>query len=446
MFADVTCGVSGTLTVTSRGYQAFTGSVTPACLATTLQDVPLRAVDRSGPQPRLWVAAWITPGFGYEALPSLALHGRSIHEANLVITVKADGHVNPPPAGTIQPYLAATTTATQIPVIQDDFGITAKWLTNDGDREAYANEILQSYSSYAGVELDLEFGQNAAHFGAFVNVLAQKLHALGKTLTVDVIGLGSEDLPTIAAAADYVKFMAYPLGGGDNRLATLPLLELVIQRALAKVSPVSRIVIALPWYAYKVPAKTYPTSQSVLDVAAGRRIDYSDGEATVTVNGSTYYFQDETSYGAMLGLIQSYGISRLANWSAGGEADAVWTVLDSINETGRNFSASGPQRLDVVAGSTATATFSIAAQNGFADQASMSARVLTAGLSDTSIATTPSSVTEGSLARLTVTPPLDTPPRLYFVAVTFRSGTLVHVALLKVNVTAPPRSHPRSVR
>src|SRR4029079_17255776 len=89
--------------------------------------------------------------------------------------------------------------------------------------ETHAEAIrrLVATQGYDGVDIDYERLPLSvqANFSAFIQLLASKLHADGKKLSVTVYakvndsetwdGAGGEDYAAIGAAADWVKLMAY---------------------------------------------------------------------------------------------------------------------------------------------------------------------------------------------------------------------------------------------
>ncbi len=120
---------------------------------------------------------------------------------------------------------------------------------------------LAAGPSYAGLNLDLE-NDGARDRGAlsyFVRTLASRLHALGRRLSVDVVGVTREDPRratyiyddrALAAAADTVFVEAWGVhweGSAPGPLAPLPFVRAVARR-LASLPYAHRFVLGVPMY------------------------------------------------------------------------------------------------------------------------------------------------------------------------------------------------------
>lgn len=116
--------------------------------------------------------------------------------------------------------------------------------------------------SYAGLNLDLENdgARDRAALTAFVAALAARLHAAGRKLAVDVVGVTREavprpaagfyDDPALAAAADTVFVMAWGPhweGSGPGPIAPLAFVR-GVARYVASLPHARRFVLGVPMY------------------------------------------------------------------------------------------------------------------------------------------------------------------------------------------------------
>ncbi len=116
--------------------------------------------------------------------------------------------------------------------------------------------------SYAGLNLDLENdgARDRGALTAFVAALAARLHAAGRKLAVDVIGVTREavprpaagfyDDPALAAAADTVFVMAWGPhweGSGPGPIAPLSFVR-GVARYVASLPHARRFVLGVPMY------------------------------------------------------------------------------------------------------------------------------------------------------------------------------------------------------
>jgi spore germination protein YaaH len=125
---------------------------------------------------------------------------------------------------------------------------------------------LAAGPSYAGLNLDLENdgAWDRGAFTSFVRALAARLHALGRRLSVDVVGVSREDPRSatyiyddraLAAAADTVFVEAWGVhweGSAPGPLAPLPFVRAVARR-LASLPHAHRFVLGVPMYGLDWP-------------------------------------------------------------------------------------------------------------------------------------------------------------------------------------------------
>ena len=424
------------------------------------------------------ISAWI-PTWDPNALTTVQRHAGAMTESNPGwYTVSADGSIGKNPGAEDSTMRAAMTGTFVIPTIKNNAGgsfngtLVANLLSTPAGRETHASNLSQLVTGKAldGIDLDYEELPASARdsFSAFVQLLAGKLHASGKKLSVTVsaktsasndwAGPGGDDYAALGAAADSIKIMAYDKhypGGSSGDISPLGWLDQIATYAGATI-PAGKIVFGLPWYGYdwtgtSASGVTYDQAQS-LALSAGATVSHdADGEATFTYSGHVVYFQDATSYAKKVEYLTSRhsGIAGFAHWRAGAEDPAIWSVVATLKggtsapatpPPAADFSISGPASLQVARGTTQRATFGIAAINGFSDTASVTATMID---SFSGSVTTTGSIRSGSTAAVNVTANARAVPGTYRVRVRMMSGTLTHDATLSVTI-APSRSRAAS--
>jgi spore germination protein YaaH len=158
---------------------------------------------------------------------------------------------------------------------------------------------LAAGPSYAGLNLDLE-NDGARDRGAltsFVRALATRLHALGRRLSVDVVGVTREDPQSatyiyddraLAAAADTVFVEAWGVhweGSAPGPLAPLPFVRAVARR-LASLPHAHRFVLGVPMYGLDWPVGGRPRRATALQYAGVLALARSVGATPVRDPGS----------------------------------------------------------------------------------------------------------------------------------------------------------------
>ncbi|MEA2325716.1 MAG: spore germination protein, partial [Thermoanaerobaculia bacterium] len=395
------------------------------------------------PSPRLRISAWISPGSDstyFAPMESVSRHGGALQEANIVLfSLNAAGTLSSDLAslGTIRPFVAPSSI---VPTIQSLYG-GSNLVMKPSAREAHAQRLYDFVhdNGFAGIDIDYEDVTSSVDFNAFLKILADKLHAAGAILSVVVHGLphGGEDLIAIGQIADEVKFMCYNFDNGT--LVPLAGLDKVATRA--EQIPLSKVVIALPWYGRRISPNGAVTEFTAKRAQAERSgvVTYADGDATYSDAAGTVYFEDATSYAADIAFLQQNhsGITKIGHWQIGEELDETWSVIDSMNTSGPNFAISGATALDVAQGTEGRQDYGLVPQGGFSDRGTVDV-VLLSNRFEGSVRVTSSSVTSTNTITLSVMPTTATPLGKYFVGVRFSSGSLTHLKLVTVNVTAAP--------
>jgi spore germination protein len=303
----------------------------------------------------VWIPAWAS-----NALTSTQANAGRLDESNPVwYTITAAGDVAKLPNAENASLRAAMTGTDIIPTIQNYIdgawaGQAVAGLISTGEgRERHAEALtrLAVQNAYDGIDLDYEAmpGSSRADFSTFVALLADKLHAVRKQLSVTVHaktsdsstrnGPASQDYRAIGAAADTVKLMVYSYSWGSSAagpIAPIDWLEKCVAFATSQI-PARKIIVGLPWYGYdwlgtKGTSVIYTEAMATAQrngVAIGHDVN---GEATYSYSGRTVYFQDAASYSRKVDavLAKHPGIGGFAAWRAGAEDPAIWTRVASL--------------------------------------------------------------------------------------------------------------------
>jgi spore germination protein YaaH len=141
----------------------------------------------------------------------------------------------------------------------------ANYVVHPNYREAYTNQIrdIVVNRNWAGADIDYEEVPVASKddFTAFIALLAQKLHAVNKKLSVCVYGKkndtldpgwpypAGQDWAALAQHADYIKIMIYGSHSTQKPNSTFIYINDVINYAKTKITNHSKIIVGMPWYA-----------------------------------------------------------------------------------------------------------------------------------------------------------------------------------------------------
>lgn len=445
-------------------------------------------------------AAWV-PSWDSNALTSMQVHAGSLDESNPGwYVLDANGNVTKS-WNAENPSLRAALTGTRlIPMIQNyvnggfDAGVVGKLIATPESREAHASALasLVNGNAFDGIDIDYEELTPAmkSNFSAFISLLGQKLHASNKKLSVtlgaktsdtqDWAGPGGNDWPSIGAAADWIKVMAYDKhypGGSAGAIAPLDWLDNVVTYSETH-APASKIMIGLPWYGYdwsgtNAVGVTYASGMQSAQAHGVTPTRDVSGELTFTYSGRVVFFQDATSYAMKVDsiLAKHKNIAGFAHWRAGAEDPDTWTKVAAIrggststpppsttpppptpdpgNGSGgtpaqTDFLVTGPELLNVTAGGSAQSSFSISPINNFAEDIAVTTEKIDA--IDASIAVSKSTVRASQATTLTVSPSRNVPAGTYRIRVRFQSSRLMKDAIVAVTVTAPPASKSRAAR
>ncbi|HWW62576.1 MAG TPA: glycosyl hydrolase family 18 protein, partial [Thermoanaerobaculia bacterium] len=302
------------------------------------------------------VSVWIPP-WDANALTSVQRNVDAITESNPVwYSWNTDGTIAKNWNAENATWRAAMTGTRLIPTVQNvvnkafSASTAATVLGTAASREAHAASIAQLVilNAFDGIDIDYERvpTTSRADFTAFVDTLAQKLHATGKQLSITVYpktsdsqnwnGPGSQDWVTIGRLADSVKIMAYDFHWSTSDAGAITPIDWLHQVATyaESVIPAAKIMMGLPWYGYDWVG----TNGATMSYAAAMQLSATNGiaiqrdandEPTFKYADHTVYFQDATSFGRKIEMLklQHGKIGGWANWAAGQEDPAIWNML-----------------------------------------------------------------------------------------------------------------------
>jgi hypothetical protein len=253
-----------------------------------------------------------------------------------------------------------------------DSGSDLAFLDTAAGRNAQADRVvaLAVNNNYPGVDIDYEFLPSTRReaFSDYVTILASKLHANGKTLSVTVHpkwndnttggGRGAQNWTHIGQHADQVRIMLY--GWSDDIPTTVdPLSPLYWIDGILKYAettiPAQKIVVGLPWYGYdyvivsgavvnhtKVDWTTVQQHIAVYNPTitrdpAGTR---TSGEIaySYTQNGVTHavFYPDAQAYAIKTADVKAKhpNIGGFVTFMGGFEEPATWDVVNGLRGSG----------------------------------------------------------------------------------------------------------------
>jgi spore germination protein YaaH len=245
-----------------------------------------------------------------------------------------------------------------VPTVED-VNSTTNSQTVMGDpnlRATLTKNILDEIATYNYDGIDLDFESlgysNRAEFSAWVQDLANQLHAQGKILSIAIwpkksepgwSGAAALDYTAIGAAVDRFKIMTYGDHGGfsgPGPIGSLPNDTAYVNYAISMSVPPSKIFLGVPFFGFdwsstgSSTALTYTSAQPLVAKATtGPTFDPTQGETTFTYTDSggathTVWYQDEQAITAKENLAKSLGIAGIACWAIGGEGADFFSTLD----------------------------------------------------------------------------------------------------------------------
>jgi spore germination protein len=451
-------------------------------------------------------SAWV-PTWDPNALTSMQLHAGSLDESNPGwFSLNAGGAIVKNWNADDPSMRAAMSGTRLLPTVKNyvngdfDGQLVASLIATPDAREAHAEALAQlvTQNGYDGIDVDYELVPASAktNFTAFIQLLAQKLHASNKQLSVTLAaktsdaqtwaGPGGNDWTPLGNAADWIKIMAYDKhypGGAPGAITPLDWLDAVVTYAESH-APARKVMVGLPWYGYD----WLDTSATDVTFASGTSRANSlgitpsrdgNGEVTFSYNGHIVFFQDAQSYAAKVDavLAKHKGIAGFAHWRVGSEDPATWTKIASLRSGGStsdggtgtgsgtgtgtgsgtgtgggsgvtpvptDFLVNGPDALAVTAGDAATASFTITPINSYNETTVVQVQAIDP--IDASLKLSNGSIRPNETLTLTVAPGKSVAAGTYRLRVRFTSTQLTKDAILDVNVAAAPPARGRAAR
>lgn len=423
------------------------------------------------------MSAWV-PSWDANALTTMQVQAGNLHEANPGwYTIAADGTFTRNYKAEDLSMRAALTGAQLVPTIKNYIGgrfdgqIVAAIVNDPVLREKHAEALAQLVvdKGLDGIDIDYESvpAASKANFSAFIQILADKLHATRRVLSVTVHaktsdastrnGPGAQDWRALGAAADTVKIMAYDAHWSTSAAGAITPLDWLDQVAAYAESaiPAGKAIIGLPWYGYDWLEKqgtsvTYAEARAIAQREGATISRDASGEATFSYDGRTVFFQDAAAYQAKVDLIKSKHprIAGFAHWRVGAEDPAIWSIIRGLKTAGTsdstpvrppsmNFAVDGPAALKITAGQSAIAQYGYLAINGFNSNVTASVKMVDA-FGGTAALSTPT-VTRTSNTTLTIAVPKTTPAGTYRVTVKMTGAGITQEKVVTLTVEAAPQ-------
>jgi spore germination protein YaaH len=210
--------------------------------------------------------------------------------------------------------------------------------------------VLADDPAYAGLNLDLENdgARDRGALTAFVAALAARLHAEGRKLAVDVVGVTRELLPrpaagfyddrALAAVADAVFVMAWGPhweGSGPGPIAPLAFVR-GVARYVASLPHARRFVLGVPMYGLDWAGHARATALQYADALALAQSagvapvwEPACGEVTFTYvrSGVSHrvWYLDARAILTRIAIARRYGLAA-GVWRLGEEDQALWSI------------------------------------------------------------------------------------------------------------------------
>ncbi len=230
---------------------------------------------------------------------------------------------------------------------------TAWILRNTARRRAHIAQLVRLVDrpEYAGLDVDYEnvAPRDRALFTRFVTDLSAALHARGKILSVTVMPKTRDNVRTgpsaamdyaaIGRVADQVRVMAYDYHwrcGKQGPIGPLPWVRSVVAYSASRIDP-SKVVLGVPFYAYRWPARGCGSARTWRQVVRERqnrravnRFSKVWGTAMLRVGRYTTWYEDARSIRAKAAIARQYKLAGVYAWRLGEEDPAIWPALVQV--------------------------------------------------------------------------------------------------------------------
>jgi len=239
-----------------------------------------------------------------------------------------------------------------------DREIVHKILSDPSARKSAVNQVVKLVveRNYDGINIDLENipPEDRDNLTLFMKLLYEKLHPLGKLVTIDVPAKtqptysgwsGAYDYRALSNYSDLFIIMIYDYhwaGGEPGPVSPLDWFSEVLDYALQTV-PIEKIVAGIPFYGYDWPeggrARGLSYSKAIElanETKACVKFNKDVGEACFTyysgVKKHYVWFQIAKSTELRIKIALNKGIKKIAAWRIGLEDPKTWQVIEKPEE------------------------------------------------------------------------------------------------------------------
>lgn len=237
-----------------------------------------------------------------------------------------------------------------------DSDIAKQLLENQSNRERLISNILSciKLNNYKGVNIDIEgvYSSDRQYFTAFMSELYNTLHPYGYSITAalpaktgdypNASWFGAYDYGQIGKYADEVMLMTYDehwSGGTSGPVASIGWVQDVVNYAVS-VIPRYKILLGIAAYGYDWPSngnsaaaysipqitKIASSTGSTIKwdfVSQSPHFNYTDSSGV----GHTVWFENGTSIGYKLDIVNKNNLRGIAIWRLGLEDNSFWTTI-----------------------------------------------------------------------------------------------------------------------
>ncbi|WP_411678743.1 cell wall-binding repeat-containing protein [Clostridium thailandense] len=237
-----------------------------------------------------------------------------------------------------------------------DGNVSKTLLESSVNRKNLINNIVSALktNNYKGVNIDIEgaYYYDRDYFTTFMSELYNTLHPQGFEVTVAVPSktvdstsdnwTGSYDYAAISKYADKIVIMTYDehwAGGSPGPIASINWVKSVVNYTLS-VIPKEKIMLGIASYGYDWPSNgqkaeaysmrelynlvsQYNASIKWSDSAKSPYFNYTDNSGVY----HTVWFENSTSIGYKLDIVNDYNLPGVAIWRLGLENNDFWTTI-----------------------------------------------------------------------------------------------------------------------